>query len=136
MLPPRILRQYFDFFKRMSRFGLDFEQCKVLTAEELTEWYQFHRHVDMDYSRVIDVDNISKPELKNLKELFHIHTQFQVRRIIIANTIITRFIAHSHSCVGTASVIIIHIYVTFSLAFSSPRQCYLCSNTNFFVHVG
>lgn len=79
MMPPRIVKHYYEFYKVMERYGLDLASVQKASSDELSLWYQYHRHLTDHYSKIIDVDNMSYTELMEFKDIFDIHNEFKAR---------------------------------------------------------
>ena len=83
MMPPRIVKHYYDFYKSMDRYGLELGLVRKMNSKELLLWYQFHKHLNEDYSRVMPIDEMSHAEVMELKDTFDIHCQFQVHSYML-----------------------------------------------------
>lgn len=63
----------------MDRYGLDLYYIANAPSEEIVSWYQFHRHAQMYYSKVLDLPRMQYFDLMDLKDVFDIHAEFKVR---------------------------------------------------------
>lgn len=77
MMPPRIIKHYYDFYKSMNRYGLDLNAVRKSTSKELLLWYQFHRHLTNDYARILPVQDMSRSDLLDLKDMFDVQIEFK-----------------------------------------------------------